>query len=95
MAKIVLEKTKDFRVVEPKTKKSLEGIFEQEFKTFQALLTELYDKRKLSPGICFPLVENHVKINILPFTIKEWPLYYKHSSYWGDVWEIAKIIYKD
>jgi len=85
---ITLEKTENFdSIVSEDIKKRLEGIFEKKFENFEDFMQQIEEL----PGFVYVPKEKQVKIDVLPFTIKEWPLYYNKGPAPYGVYEIAKI----
>lgn len=90
MTKLVLEKAEEFHHADDNTQRKLESIFGKKFNNISELHEELYNKQKLPLNIYLPK-ENKVKITTLPFTIKDWPLYYNKGPSPYGIYEIAKV----
>ncbi len=98
MPKIILEKSQNFDLAGEYIKKTLKQFFKREFRSIEELVSELYkqDSHGVSnlPRIVYFPKEKTVEIDTLPFTIKEWPLYYQEDPIYGK-YEIARAKVKD
>ncbi len=90
MTKLVLEKSESFNQADEDIKRKLNRIFGQKFESIDELNEELHTKRELPLTVHIPVARS-VKIDTLPFTIKEWSLYYNKGPTPYGTYEIAKI----
>ena len=95
MVKIVLEKTDEFDNVHDNHKEELERIFSKEYQNLNELHQEMHkeDKHgvKRLPSSIYMPKRREIGIDTLPFTIKEWPLYYDEGDNLYGKYIIAKI----
>lgn len=91
MVKLVLEKTEDYNKVllrrEDLFYQDLEDLFAKEFENIQDLSGELH---RFGVNLYIPS-KGEVKIDTLPYTIKEWPIMYHGDDGWYGHWQVGKI----
>lgn len=99
MTRFVLEKGKSFDQAHESVQNIVAEMFGREFQNLDELLAELFKPNDVGiprlPGNVYFLNEGRVRIDTLPYIIKEWPLIYNKGPAPYGHYEIAKLKVSD